>query len=312
MLGCCGGKGNDPSETLDLAGNAVQKGTPSEEAKLVVPTQQEMDAKVEKIFGTLDGLLVKQTHTGCCTECLACEASSEFKISPMQRKYLKGYYVKEEGKTQDDIMYAREDSKFFMRCCWRDGRAWNMNLTEGPEVTGAPLLKYSSPCGCPLVCRCHAGDGDCSPACCCWLPKVTMNGPYGADYGIEARYRCTYCNIPKMEYAEAGQVVYVIKPETCCFDTCIACNPLTCKNCGFVPFYFHEPGTMKVVGGEYSGRETPHIRKVWGGFKPACCTTADTFAIFFPTGVDAKRKAGILGVAFLLNFSVFERQQTRE
>jgi len=31
----------------------------------------------------------------------------------------------------------------------------------------------------------------------------------------------------------------------------------------------------------------------------------------FPGGIDAKRKAGLLGLTFLLDFTVFERQQQK-
>ena len=52
----------------------------------------------------------------------------------------------------------------------------------------------------------------------------------------------------------------------------------------------------------------PQIRKVWAGLKKECCTTADTFAVFFPRGASARRKAGLLGLTFLLDFTIFERQ----
>jgi hypothetical protein len=50
------------------------------------------------------------------------------------------------------------------------------------------------------------------------------------------------------------------------------------------------------------------ILKVWAGLKKECCSTADTFAVFFPPGCTPERKAGLLGTTFLLDFTVFERQ----
>ena len=112
--------------------------------------------------------------------------------------------------------------------------------------------------------------------------------------------------VPKLKYGENGEDVYFLKPETCLGGCCIACN-CSGKGCTHIPFYFHEPATMEPIGG-YAD-ESPQIRKVWGGFKKECCSTADTFAVKFPPEIDDKRKAGLLGLTFLLDFTVFERQR---
>lgn len=284
----------------------------SENNMLVKPDQAEMEAKIEHMFGHHEALLVKQSKRGWLRECFGCEATSEYRVSGMKREYLQKNTVSHEGMNQPNLMYAIEKSSCCIRLCWRDGRGWEMTVAEGNDHGGQPIVTYVKPCGCPLACRCHMGDEECSFPCCCMLPRLTAQGHGGHELGIESRYMCTFCNIPHLEYSEAGQPVYILHPETCCCGACVACHPCSCKNCGYVPFYFHEPGTGQVVGGNYDGEHTPQIRKVWGGFKKECCTTADTFAVFFPSGINAKRKAGILGLTFLLDFSVFERQKPRE
>lgn len=69
---------------------------------------------------------------------------------------------------------------------------------------------------------------------------------------------------------------------------------------------------MEPVGGAYDQEGTPQIRKVWAGLKKECCSTADHFVLVFPPGIDAKRKAGLLGMTFLIDFTVFENQQDQE
>merc|ERR1740129_174284 len=116
---------------------------------------------------------------------------------------------------------------------------------------------------------------------------------------------CLY--VPKFKYSEEGKPVYILKPETCCGGCCIACSCCSGKGCVYIPFYFHDPETMVVLGG-YND-DAPQIRKVWAGFKKECCSTADTFVVKCPQGIDAKRKAGLLGMTFLIDFTWFERQQ---
>lgn len=277
---------------------------------LNAPSQAQMEATVKSTFARHEAILVKQTSRGCFWELFGCEARSEFKVSAMTRDDLDpgcyGMKVKEGKMNQPNFLYAIEKSSFLARCCWRDGRAWNMAVSEGGEPGGQPIVNFDKPCGFPLVFEVpyfHVAF-----PCCCALPTETTTFPDGEPIGSVSRYKCVCSFVPELEYSEHGQPVYVLKPETCCGGCCISCNPFTCKGCGMLPFYFHEPGTMKVVGGEYDGPNTPQIRKVWSGFAKECCTTADTFAVFYPQGIDANRKAGILGLTFLLDFSIFERQ----
>lgn len=279
------------------------------------PEQQTMGGdKVEQLFGDKNGLLVKQTMRGCIQECLGCEAKSEYKISGIDWNFIyDDYKVSEEGMQQQDIMYALEESSCCCRLCWRDGRPFNMKVSEGGEPGGAEVLQYIKPCSFPLNFSIPTENGSIDCPCCCLLPKLSTSLANGTPLENQSKYICdiNLC-VPKLQYLEKGNPVYVLKPETCCGGCCIACNPCTGKGLVYLPFYFHDPSNGSVVGGDYSGKETPQIRKMWAGLTKECCSTADTFAVMFPRGIDTKRKAGLLGLTFLLDFTVFERQQQRD
>uniref|UniRef100_A0A7S0FDM4 Phospholipid scramblase n=1 Tax=Pyrodinium bahamense TaxID=73915 RepID=A0A7S0FDM4_9DINO len=272
------------------------------------PVQQAMTGSIplEAVFDNKNALLVKQTARGCCQECMGCEAKSEYKISAMDFGYMRsGGWLNEGAMTQQDEMYALEESSFLMRCCWRDGRAMEVHVTQGAEEGGPEIVSYEKPCGCPLNCSIPLEDGSIDIPCCCMLPELTTLKD--GDEISTSRYLCdVYCCVSKFSYEEDGDQVYILKPDTCCGGCLPACK---CKRQISVPYYFYDPTTgERITDGQDDEENQPQIRKVWAGMKKECCTTADTFAVFFPQGADVKRKAGILGLTFLLDFTVFERQ----
>lgn len=271
------------------------------------PNQQEMGL-IESSFGKHDALLVKQTMKGCCQESMGCEAKSEFTIAGLDWGQITGYKVSDAALGQPDEMYAIEQSSFCMRLCWRDGRAFAMTVSQGGNPGGAPIVDFKKPCGFPLQCQ----IGDSTYPCCCLLPQIGSSTPGGSPLGYDSQYICDInCWVPKLKYSEGGQPIYVLRPETCCCGCCIACNPCSGKGLVYIPFYFHDPSSMEVIEGGYTDT-SPQIRKVWAGMEKECCSTADTFAVKFPAGSSPLRKAGLLGLTFLLDFTVFERQQQKE
>jgi len=247
-------------------------------------------------LGRRDSVFVSQRPRGAFRECLGCEAMNEYSVAGAQR----GATSPEAG---GDELHAEEKSGFLQRCCWRDGRAMELRLSEGQD--GPELLTYRKPCGCPvscdLVCPLLALRGP----CCCFLPELTGVLPDGTEIN-HSRYICDqYLCVPKFAYVEDGQEVFRLRPATCCCGCCTACG--CCRPS--VPFFFHDPATMeRITDGIDEEESQPQIRKVWSGMRKECCTTADNFSVIFPRGCDAKRKAGLLGLTFLLDFTVFERQ----
>lgn len=287
--------------------------------KTDAPGTQTMSDGVSGLFGTRNALLVKQTTRGCLQECLGCEAKSEFTVAPLDWKNVDKWRVNEEALNEPDIMYALEESSCCCRLCWRDGRPFDMVVSEyagkddkGKHQGGKEQVVYKKPCGFPLYFSIPTEDGSIDCPCCCLLPKVDTHqpGPDGAPMGSTSSYVCDQnLFVPKLKYSENGEDIYYLRPETCCAGCCVACSCGSGNGFGSLAFFFHTPDDMdNPVGGAFSDTTTPQIRKVWGGLKKECCTTADTFAVQFPADITPERKAGLLGLTFLLDFTVFERQ----
>eukprot|EP00927_Polykrikos_kofoidii_P060332 TRINITY_DN55336_c0_g1_i1.p1 TRINITY_DN55336_c0_g1~~TRINITY_DN55336_c0_g1_i1.p1 ORF type:complete len:284 (-),score=47.05 TRINITY_DN55336_c0_g1_i1:116-967(-) len=262
---------------------------------------------LEAYLGNKKGILVKQTPRGCLRECMGCEAKSEYKISAMDFGYLQSGGVLTDGATsQRDEMYALEQSSFCMRCCWRDGRSMSIGVSAGGEAGGTPIIDYTKPCGCPLNMWIPTGeDGGVEVPCCCFLPelKATVDG-----HELKSKYICDgYCCVSKFAYLEDGREIYRLKPDTCCFGCCPTCR-FGFRRRPAIPFFFYDANDNRITDGQNDDDKQPQIRKVFTGLAKECCTTADTFAVFFPQEADVKRKAGLLGLTFLLDFTVFERQ----
>jgi len=273
------------------------------------PAQQMMQANSQTLdayLGNKKAILVKQTARGCLQECMGCEAKSEYKISAMDFGYMSsGGILRDGATTQPDEMYALEQSSFCMRCCWRDGRSMTINVSEGAQAGGNSIIDYKKPCGCPLNFIIPIGEDAVECPCCCMLPELsaTVDG-----HELKSKYICDqYCCVSKFAYSEDGQEVYRLKPDTCCFGCCPTCK------CGggrrpAIPYFFYDANDNRITDGQSDDDNQPQIRKVFTGLAKECCTTADTFAVFFPQDADVKRKAGLLGLTFLLDFTVFERQ----
>lgn len=277
------------------------------------PAQQAMAPQIEAAFGKHEALLVKQTMRGCIQECLGCEAKSEFQVAGLEWSQVDGYKVNEDAMNAPNEMYAIEQSSCCCRLCWRDGRPFNMEVSTGGEPGGDPLVNFLKPCGCPIYFTIPLGEsGKVDCPCCCMLPEVNTTTPDGVSLNSQSKYICDInMMVPKLKYSENGEPVYIVKPETCCGGCCIQCS---CggKGCIYIPFYFHDPSSGEVINHTDSpgySDKAPQIRKVWAGLKKECCSTADTFAVKFPLDITANRKAGLLGMTFLLDFTVFERQQ---
>lgn len=253
------------------------------------------------------GLIVKQTMRGCIQECLGCDAKSEYKIAPLDPGEIRGDSASDHALEVPETMYAIEESNCCCRVLNPAGRGFEMNVSRGGPG-GPPVAKFNKPLTFPAICltiQNKYGNYDCP--CCCCLPMMTSHLPDGSSLQSESRYYCDVClYVPKFKYKEDDQEVYIVHPETCCGGACIACDPCTGKGLWYIPYYFHHPETGEVVGGEYGNPYTPQVRKVWAGWKKECCSSADTFVVVFPQQATVRRKAGLLGLTFLIDFTIFE------
>jgi hypothetical protein len=280
------------------------------------PKQANMNAGGE--FGFLDphnALLVKQTMRGCLQECMGCEARSEYKVSEMDFNYIMDTGILQEGRmSMPDFMYLLEESSFISRCCLQEGRALTMPVTSGSEAGGQELMRFEKPMGCQICLNIPVPVPnqdqqvdiifvDCPM--CCLLPMMETKKAGSDQVFSKTQYVCDmFLAVPKFDYYEDGQVVYRIKPETCCGGCCW--NPRCCRARLGLPMFFHDPNTGAMIGEDRPELERPQITKVWAGLKKECCSTADNFAIFFPDGCDNRRKAGLLGATMLIDLAWFE------
>jgi len=269
---------------------------PAPETQAMLGTATGSNSSLDQLFGQKNAILVKQTSSGCFQEILGCEATSEYKISNMDYGYMQEGVLKEGAESMQDEMYAIENSSCCVRFFWRDGRGMTLAVSEGADAGGAPVVQYEKPCGCPLLTPLLCGR----QPCCCFLPELNSN--VGGQVQ-QSTYKCDpYCCVSKFEYREDDRPIYILKPDSCCLGCCPLCK---CN----VPYFFYDADTgERITDGQSDDNMQPRIHKVWSGCAQECCTTADTFAVFFPQGIDTKRKAGLLGLTFLIDFSVFERQ----
>jgi len=281
----------------------------SKVAPAEAPVQQDMSAGAN--MGTsiaanfdFEGLTVKQTMKGCFREACGCEDTSEYKISDFDFSMVnEGAILKEGMQTKPNYMYALEQSSFIQRLCWAGGRAMTINVTTGGDKGGELIVKYTKPCGCPVCITIPTGKGDVDCPCCFMLPELTAVTPTEQVLGT-SKYLCdAFLLVPKFGYFEENQMVYYVAPETCCGGCCMMCK------CGtkaiYVPFLIRNPETKEPLA-DPKAQDCPSIQKLWSGMKKECCSDADNFAIKFPKGITPERKAGLLGMNFLIDAVYFE------
>jgi hypothetical protein len=288
---------------------------PDTEKIQVAPVQQDMSQGAN--MGTsiaanfeFEGLMVKQTMKGCFREACGCEDTSEYKISDFDASIADhSGFMKEGVQTKPNHMYALEESSFIQRCCWPGGRAMTINVTAGSEKGGDLIVKYKKPCGMPVCLVIPTENGSIDIPCCCMLPELTALTPQEQALGT-SKYPCdAFLLVPKFGYFESNEMVYYVSPETCCGGCCVACK---CgKKAVYIPFLLRDPAT-KVPLGDPESDDCPSIQKLWTGLKKECCSDADNFAIKFPKGITPERKAGLLGMNFLIDAVYFETHNQKK
>lgn len=284
------------------------------EGEKVAPVQQQMGAEGTNMGASIaanfnfEGLTVKQTMKGCFREACGCEDTSEYKISDLDGGVINHSGMMKEGQaTKQNHMYALEESSFCQRLCWAGGRSMTINVSAGGDKGGELIVKYKKPCGCPVCISIPSENGSIDIPCCFMLPEMSAVTPTEQVLGI-SKYLCDmFLLVPKFGYFESNEMVYYVAPETCCGGCCVACK------CGtkavYIPFLIRDPKTKEPIG-DPKADDCPAIQKLWSGMKKECCSDADNFAIMFPKGITPERKAGLLGMNFLIDAVYFETHKT--
>ena len=246
---------------------------------------------MERAFGNKPNMVVKQTRRGCVQELLGCEAKTEMKLHTMEDR-------------QNQWGYSIEESNCCIRICFPANRPLTMHVNLGVDANGEQVMKAVKPCN-----LCMANQ------CCFSTPMMDVQRMDGQSMGtVTTPFVCCRC-VPEIKVQDAtGTTIYDIAPPVCCGGMCInvfhsgCCN----KNCLKLPLFVYPEGAPRdnttgelVAGSSAVGA----ITKEWRGLGTEMFSDADTFAVQFPPGIDTAKKALLLAATFLVNVTMFEKQQ---
>ncbi|KAJ6632942.1 Phospholipid scramblase 2 [Pseudolycoriella hygida] len=172
-----------------------------------------------------------------------------------------------------EIFSAKENTDCLTRNCLGRKRPFEMSIVD---QRGEEVIHLSRPLACGICCL----------RCC--PQSIEIHAPLGNLIGtVEEEWNLL---IPKYQVKdETGSVVLRIEGPCC---------KLTC--CGDVEFY---------VLSANDNSEICRISKKWSGFAREFFTDADNFRIKFPSDLDVKLKAVILGASMLIDFMYFENNK---
>jgi hypothetical protein len=223
-------------------------------------------------------LFVKQTRRGCFQEMLGCEAKSEFKIAT-------------KAARETDIMYALEESNFWVRLCFPQIRPWTIQVSGGPGTPGGPAVtNHERMCGLmPAPCKC------------CCFQEVIHKDQTGVPIG-NTKEVFNFCPVPKFQISKAdGTPEYMVSMPTCLGGMCINIFAEGLCNCR-IPIYIYPPDATNFNAESKIG----YITKIWSGLGTELFTDAAKFEVEFPPGSAPDSKARVLGTVFLMNQLFFE------
>ena len=215
------------------------------------------------------------------------------------------------------VMFIQEDAPCCQRSCsfYAPGcRKTQYNAHAGGDANGELLLTHSKgqSCGQSAIVACSNDGPIYCPMCCC-LPYLNTNGPQGEAYG-SSKYICDGCLfVPKFIIKDAaGQIQYLVRPNTCCAGCCIKCK---CggkgSRCCTVPFMIRDPTTklpLESTTPSLPGGEKAEILKLWAGMAKECCGR-NNYAIRFPASAPRELRATLMGSAILMDITLFEIKQ---
>ncbi|XP_037085554.1 phospholipid scramblase 1-like [Pollicipes pollicipes] len=169
------------------------------------------------------------------------------------------------------LYVAVEDSECCARYCCGPGRPFDIRVTD---VTRREVLRLERPLRCQ-GCLCPQA----------WLQRLeAYSGP--APLG-SVRQNWSVCTSSFDVLSADGDAVLAIEGPAC-----------ACSLCGDVAFRVLTADGRRPVG---------EITKQWGGLVREAFTDADTFGVSFPTDLDVKVKATLLGATFLIDYMFFEK-----
>nr|XP_010950606.1 phospholipid scramblase 2-like [Camelus bactrianus] len=168
------------------------------------------------------------------------------------------------------IYFAAEDTTFCTRCCYGSFRPFIIKILD---LKGQEIITLKRPLRCTSCCF---------PCC---LQEIEVHTPYGVPIGYVTQTWHPY--LPKFTIQNENKmdILRIIGP-------CLVCN---C--CGNVDFKIKSLDGKNVVG-KISKQFTRIMREMF--------THYSNYGIQFPSDVDVKIKAVIIGTCFLIDFMFYE------
>nr|XP_006202905.1 phospholipid scramblase 2-like [Vicugna pacos] len=168
------------------------------------------------------------------------------------------------------IYFAAEDTTFCTRCCYGSFRPFIIKILD---LKGQEIITLKRPLRCTSCCF---------PCC---LQEIEVHTPHGVPIGYVTQTWHPY--LPKFTIQNENKmdILRIIGP-------CLVCN---C--CGNVDFKIKSLDGKNVVG-KISKQFTRIMREMF--------THYSNYGIQFPSDVDVKIKAVIIGTCFLLDFMFYE------
>ncbi|XP_072427818.1 phospholipid scramblase 1-like [Chiloscyllium punctatum] len=168
------------------------------------------------------------------------------------------------------IYFVTEKSNFCCKMCCGSKRAFKIQLVDnmGTEVIRMKRTLRCQSCWCP-----------------CCLQKLEVQAPPGEpiSYVIQKWHPC----LPKFVIQDKNTVPVLKILGPCCLSSC------------------GHPIKFKIKDFQASTK-VGSITKNWSGFLTEALTDKDNFEINFPTVLDVRIKAALIGLCFLIDYMYFE------
>jgi hypothetical protein len=208
----------------------------------------------------------------------------------------------------------KEDAPYVGRCCsfCSPGcRETKYSVTQHDffdnldDPQGSLVMTHEKGVTCGVNVLVAMGDGgQLRIPMCCDLPKLETKDPQGKLLGV-SRYDCdAFLCVPKYSIEDAnGTKQYKIRPNTCCGGCCVMpkCDGERSR-CFRIPYFFYDYNTGEKLGDS-------RVEDLWAGLKNECCTRRNMYSLVFPPNCTEEMKATILGLALLIDITVYEQDQ---
>lgn len=251
------------------------------------------------------GVMVYQKTSQFC-RCCCCQPNIDWTIHPYKDDWA-------HTDQLETLMTIKEDAPYFGRCMSNPcpaARSTKYTVHRGDSEQGHVLFTHQKSCtnsNCPVVMYGQGGPVRCP--CCCALPYLDTLDENGKTIGT-TKYICDmWCFVPKYSVSDAsGDVVYLIRPETCVAGCCVNCKCNGQKGkCFRIPFLIRDPKPP------HAPLKDAVITDLWAGGLNECCANREMYSLKFPAPLQQNAKLAenmrktLVGSTLLIDMSLNEQ-----